>query len=98
MGIAKSAQRCNLHGQFMGYLAPFPAAVQRLEYVKIYFHCHIVAAGDMPPLALLQLRRELLRALTRLPDQAEAIKSRLQELIQPGLSPDPLQRSQVQKP
>lgn len=82
----------------MGYLAPYPAAVKRLEYVKIYFHCQIVAAGDLPPLALLQLRRELLRALTRLPDQVEAIKSRLQELIQPGLSPDPLQRSQVQKP
>ena len=82
----------------MGYRAPYPAAVKRLEYVKIYFHCRMVAACDLPPLALLQLRRELLRALAGLCEQSEAFRSRLKELIQPGVSPDPLQRSRIQKP
>jgi hypothetical protein len=82
----------------MGYRAPYPAAVERLEYIKIYFHCEIVDTCHLPPLALLQLRRELLRALAGLTDQPQACRSSLKELLQPGVSSDPVQRSQVQKP
>ncbi len=83
----------------MGYQAPFPAELQQVEYVKLYFHLEICRYFDLPALGLLQLRRELLQALKTLPvkDNREDVR-KLRNLLQPKLPSDPVLLKQIQKP
>lgn len=83
----------------MTYLAPVPSELQQVEYVQLYFHLQLKATFDLPALALLQLRRELLQALRTLGEwgQGEDAET-LRQLFQPALSVDPLVRRQAQKP
>ena len=50
----------------MTYLAPLPSELQQVEYAQLYFHLQVKDTFDLPQLALLQLRRELLQALRTL--------------------------------
>jgi len=81
------------------YQAPFPAALEQVEYVKLYFHLEINGDFDLPALGLLQLRRELLQALKSLPEQGENnFVSQLKQLLQPDLPDNPVLLQQIQKP
>ncbi len=83
----------------MGYQSPFPQQMQQIEYVKLYFHLEICHYFDLPPLGLLQLRRELLRALKSLPANTNmAYVEQLRQLLQPDLPSDPILLRQIQKP
>ena len=83
----------------MGYRAPFPAELSRVEYVKLYFHLEIRSSFNLPPYGLLQLRRELLQVLKTLSaQQGEEFFGQLKQLLQPDFSADPVLRRQVQKP
>ena len=83
----------------MGYQAPFPAELQQVEYVKLYFHLEFSCYFDLPMSGLLQLRRELLQALKTLPDQDNSDDVRqLRRLLQPPLPVDPVLLRQIQKP
>ena len=83
----------------MGYNAPFPAELQQVEYVKLYFHLEISSYFDLPFLGLLQLRRELLQALRTFPAQERSgFVSGLKQLLQPSLPNDPALLRQIQKP
>ena len=83
----------------MGYQAPFPAELEQVEYVKLYFHLEICDHFDLPALALLRLRRELFQALKSLQDQGDtSIVSQLQQLFQPSLTTDPVLLRRIQKP
>ena len=68
----------------MGYRAPFPVALQQVEYAKLYFHLEIDTYFDLPQLGLLQLRRELMQAMKSLSVDADI--SQLKQLLQPELS------------
>ncbi|MCK5914188.1 MAG: CRISPR system precrRNA processing endoribonuclease RAMP protein Cas6 [Desulfuromusa sp.] len=83
----------------MGYRAPFPPELEQVEYVKLYFHLEICDSFDLPALALLQLRRELLQALKILSAQnsVDFVRS-LDKLIKPDLPTDPVLLRQIQKP
>ena len=80
----------------MGYRAPFPVALQQVEYAKLYFHLEIDTYFDLPPLGLLQLRRELMQAMKSLSVGTDILQ--LKQLLQPELSADPVVLRQVQKP
>jgi hypothetical protein len=80
----------------VGYRAPFPVALQQVEYTKLYFHLEIDTYFDLPPLGLLQLRRELMQALKSLSVDVDILL--LKQLLQPELSVDPVVLRQVQKP
>ncbi|MDA3903036.1 MAG: CRISPR system precrRNA processing endoribonuclease RAMP protein Cas6 [Desulfuromusa sp.] len=83
----------------MVYHAPFPADLQQVEYVKLYFHLEINHYFDLPVLGLLQLRRELLQALKTIPDQNKnGFVEQLKQLLQPDLPDDPVLLRQIQKP
>ena len=83
----------------MGYLPPFPAQLERVEYIKLFFLLEFKDSFDLPPAGVLQLRRELSRALVKMQEQADAAAlARLSALLQPPLPADPLLRKQVQKP
>ncbi len=83
----------------MGYRAPFPAELNQVEYVKLYFHLEIVGSFNLPVYGLLQLRRELLQALKILSEQhGENFSGQLKQLLQPDLSDDPVLLRQIQKP
>ncbi len=83
----------------MGYYAPFPAELQQVEYVKLYFHLEISDYFDLPVLGLLQLRRELLQALKHLSAQDECdCVAELKPLLQPDLPADPVLLRQIQQP
>ena len=82
----------------MGYQAPFPAVLEQVEYAKLYFHLEIKNYFDLPPLGLLQLRRELFQALTPLELHDRSAWMDLQRLLRPELSQDPILRGQIQKP
>lgn len=80
----------------MGYRAPFPVALQQVEYTKLYFYLESDTYFDLPQSGLLQLRRELMQALKSLSDAT--VTAQLKQLLQPELSPDPVVLRQVQKP
>ncbi len=83
----------------MGYHAPFPAELQQVEYVKLYFHLEISSYFDLPYLGLLQLRRELLQALGSFSAQNEnSFLDGMRQLLQPDLPNDPILLRQIQKP
>jgi len=83
----------------VGYRAPFPAELNQVEYVKLYFHLEISTSFDLPAYGLLQLRRELLQALKTLSElHGEDFSGQLKQLLQPGLSDDPILLRQIQKP
>ena len=83
----------------MGYYAPFPAELQQVEYVKLYFHLEISAYFDLPVLGLLQLRRELLQAFKHLSAQGKSdCVTELKQLLQPDLPDDPVLLRQIQRP
>ena len=82
----------------MGYRAPFPPELEQVEYVKLYFHLEICDSFDLPALALLQLRRELLQALKILSAQNSVdFVGSLDKLIKPDLPTDPVLLRQTQK-
>ncbi len=80
----------------MGYRAPFPVALEQVEYVKLYFHLELDTYFDLPKLGLLQLRRELMQALKSCSGDVDVAS--LKQLLQPELSSDPVVLRQVQKP
>lgn len=83
----------------MTYQAPFPTDVSRLEYIKLYFYLELLEEVELPPLALLRLRRELLGALKIYAASAsESAVSILAQLLEPDLASDPETVRQVQKP
>lgn len=83
----------------MGYLAPYPDRLKEIEYVRVYFHLECCEAFELPMLALLQLRRELLQALKTLQNQCEkVISDGLNHLLLPHLPSDPALVRIVQKP
>jgi len=83
----------------VGYRAPFPAELDRVEYVKLYFHLEIRSSFTLPLYGLLQLRRQLFQALkTFSAEQGEEFSGQLKRLLQPDFSADPVLRRQVQKP
>ena len=83
----------------MTYQAPFPEDLSRLEYVRLYLYLELLEEIDLPPLALLQLRRELQGALKSYSAAASPEKVRLlSALLEPPLPVDPESRKQVQKP
>lgn len=83
----------------MGYYAPFPAELQQVEYVKLYFHLEVSDYFDLPVLGLLQLRRELLQAFKHLSAQGECdCAAELKQLLQPDLPDDPVLLRQIQQP
>ena len=83
----------------MGYQSPFPAELEQVEYVKLYFHLEINSYFELPFLGLLQLRRELLQALKTLSAQGEDdFVSQLKQLLQPDLPDNPVILRQIQKP
>lgn len=83
----------------MGYQTPFPAALEQVEYVSLYFHLEINSDFDLPVLGLLQLRRELLQALKTFPTQGgNNFTSQLKGLLQPDLPDNPVLLQQIQKP
>jgi len=83
----------------VGYRAPFPAELNQVEYVKLYFHLEIVGSFNLPVYGLLQLRRELLQSLKSLSVQhGEDFSGQLKQLLQPDLSDDPVLLRQIQKP
>ncbi len=83
----------------MEYRAPFPMELETVEYAKLYFHLEFIDSFILPPLGLMQLRRELFQALKSLQEREEtAVVQPMRELLQPGLSADPFLRRQVQKP
>jgi len=83
----------------VGYYAPFPAELQQVEYVKLYFHLEICNYFDLPALGLLQLRRELLQALKNLSAQGESdCAAELKQILQPDLPADPVLLRQIQRP
>jgi hypothetical protein len=77
----------------------FPARLARLDYARIVFQLEFTQPCELPPLALLQLRRELLAALKDLAgqQQKEAVAA-LQSVLLPPLATDPVVQRQVQKP
>lgn len=83
----------------MGYYAPFPAELQQVEYVKLYFHLEVSDYFDLPALGLLQLRREFLQAFKKLSAQGENdCVAELKQLLQPDLPDDPVLLRQIQRP
>ena len=83
----------------MPYLAPIPEELQQVEYAQIYVHLQVKETFDLPPGALLQLRRELLQALRTLQGWgAGGEVEQLKSLFQPALACDPVTRRQAQKP
>lgn len=83
----------------MGYHAPFPAELQQVEYVKLYFHLEISNYFDLPFLGLLQLRRELLQTLGAFSAQGgDSFPGGTRQLLQPDLPSDPVLLRQIQKP
>ena len=83
----------------MGDLFPHPAALERVVYTKLYFHLEVCDYFDLPPLGLLQLRREFIQALNRLRqigDSASVVS--IERLLQPKPPVDPGLRRLVQKP
>ncbi len=83
----------------MGYQISFPAELQRVEYVKLYFYLETRTYFDLPSLGLLQLRRELLQALKTFPGQdRDYLVGELRPLLQPDLPSDPVLLRQIQKP
>ncbi|HEY5674479.1 MAG TPA: CRISPR system precrRNA processing endoribonuclease RAMP protein Cas6 [Malonomonas sp.] len=83
----------------MSDLFPLPAALQRVEYAQLYFHLEVSDYFDLPPLGLLQLRRELLQALRQLRETSEVVvAAQLDSLLQPDFPVDPVLRRIVQKP
>ena len=82
----------------MGYQVPFPAELEQVEYVKLFFHLEICDYFDLPALGLLQLRRELLQVLRVLQDQKKKdIVSQLRQLLQPTLSENSVLLRKTQK-
>jgi hypothetical protein len=79
----------------MSYQAPFPQQLAQVEYVQFYFHLENRDYFDLPELALLQLRREMLLALKNLQAHGE---SQLRQLLLPPLPDDPVLSRQLQKP
>lgn len=83
----------------MGYLAPFPDQLKEIEYVRVYFHLECCESFELPELALLQLRRELIQALKQLQENCDdVVCGGLKNLIMPSLPSDPTLVRQVQKP
>ncbi len=81
----------------MGYQAPFPDQLGEVEYVQAYFHLELNEAVDLPDLALLQLRRELVQTLKLLSaSEADFNPSGLQRLLTPALPSDPALVKQLQ--
>ncbi len=80
----------------MGYRAPFPVALQQVEYTRLYFYLEFDSCFDLPRFGLLQLRRELMQTMKSLSDEADV--TRLKQLFQPEIATDPVVRRQVQKP
>ncbi len=83
----------------MSDLFPLPHELEQVEYAQLYYHLQPNDYFDLPELALLQLRRELLQALTVLADtdQLEDI-AQAKILLQPTLPDDPVLSRLVQKP
>lgn len=81
----------------MTYLAPFPSELQQVEFVQLYFHLQVKDTFDLPQLALLQLRRELLQAIETL-ESWSGKDENLKKLFKPMLAVDPIVRKQTQKP
>jgi len=82
----------------MGDLFPLPAELQQVEYAQLYFHLEISSAFELPPLGLLQLRRELVQAAGRLHQAGAAGAAQIKTLLQPPIADDPLLRKQFKKP
>ena len=82
----------------MSYQAPFPPLLERVEYMKIYFHLEIRDLFDLPPFGLLQLRRELLQALAVLQTSAPEQEQVLRRVLLPERTSDPVRFSRVQQP
>jgi len=83
----------------MSDLFPLPEELKQVEYAQLYLHLEIGSYFDLPPLGLLQLRRELRQALKSLQLTAGAQSlAQLEDLLCPSESPDPLLRKQFKKP
>lgn len=83
----------------MSDLFPLPAELAQVEYAQLYFHLEVCADFDLPRLALLQLRRELMQALRQLRQSGNVqLVEQLSRLLQPPLPGDPALRRLVQKP
>ena len=82
----------------MSVLFPLPAELQQVDYAQLYFHLEVDNYFDLPPLGLLQLRRELAQALKSLqPTLDPLLTLQLKELLHPSLA-DPLLRKQFKQP
>lgn len=83
----------------MAYQLPFPAWLEKVDFVRIDFQLELTESFDLPSMALLQLRRELLLALKDMePEQSAELVSGLNRLLSPPLPSDPVIKCQVQKP
>lgn len=83
----------------MGYLAPFPQQLERVEFVRFYFHLEFIDDFDLPRSALLQLRRELIQALETLESgEKSPTLSELKACLLPELPRDPVLLRRVQRP
>lgn len=83
----------------MSYQAPFPDQLKEIEYVRVYFHLEFCELFELPELALLQLRRELLQALKKLQAYSDHVDcGGLKNLLMPELPNDPILVRQFQKP
>ena len=83
----------------MGYQVPLPPELQRVEYVKLYFHLEMVTFYNLPKLALLQLRRELQQALKTFSTLDDGdFSGSIEKLLKPSRSNDPVVKRLVQMP
>jgi len=83
----------------MSYEAPFPQQLSRVEFVQLRFHLELNDYFDLPELAILQLRRELLQAFKDLQYQLNGTDvAGLKRIFFPELPVDPSLLKQVQKP
>ena len=83
----------------MSELFSQPAGLERVEYVRLYFHLQVTDYFDLPQSALLQLRREMLQALDHLflTGQTE-VAEQIKQLLLPEFPADLQLRRLVQKP
>lgn len=83
----------------MSYEVPFPQQLSRVEFVQLRFYLELNDYFDLPELAVLQLRRELLQAFKNLQYQKNASElDCLKRFFFPELPADPSLVKQFQKP
>ncbi len=81
----------------MAYSGSFPPWLEQIDFARVLFSLEFMEDCRLPPLALLQLRRELLLTLKGMARAGEDV-TELKALLLPELSPDPVVRRLVQKP